>query len=154
LADFQSLNDLMLRRDKIKNAINLSNSTTMVTIGDQLMTVSQAIEYKNTIKYKMELLNRLRVQRHKVMTDFQNHKDRVQHKIDDNIRIVCGRDNKPDAALIQSVSEGIVKNEPAEIFDPLKLETVIKELELSISNFTSNVDFALSESNALTIIDI
>ena len=52
LSDFQSVNDLIARRDKIKNAIILSNCSATVLLGEKKMTVSQAIEYKKTIQYK------------------------------------------------------------------------------------------------------
>ena len=38
--------------------------------------------------------------------------------------------------------------------DPLSLETIIKQLESEIEEFESNVDYALSESNSQTFIEI
>ena len=55
ISEFQSLNDLIMRRDKIKNAIILSNCSATVLLGEKKMTVSQAIEYKKTIQYKKYL---------------------------------------------------------------------------------------------------
>lgn len=51
-SEFQSLNDLILWRDKLKNAIMKSNSLTEVELGGNKLTVNQAIEYKKTIEYK------------------------------------------------------------------------------------------------------
>ncbi len=132
-SEFQSLNDLISRRDKLKNAIMKSNSNVEVELGGNKMTVSQVIEYKKTIEY-------------------ESHKQRVQNKIDENIKVICGKDSKPDETVIKSISEGITKGDPIEIFDPLGLDKVIKEMETSIEDFTANVDYVLSESNALTTI--
>ena len=150
LADFQSINDLISRRDSIKNAIVLSNSTTIVSIAEKHMTVSQAIEFKNTIGYKELLLQKLKTQRQMVTVESELHRNRVQTKVDDNIRIICGKDVKADASSIQTITDGITKGDPIEIFDPLGIDKVIDALETEIEDFRANVDFVLSESNALT----
>ena len=41
-----------------------------------------------------------------------------------------------------------------EIFDPLGVEALINALETEIEDFSANVDFVLSESNALTQINV
>ena len=74
--------------------------------------------------------------------------------IDDNVRIICGKDGKPDANMITSISEGIAKGDPINIYDPLNVDQVIKNLEREIEDFRDNVDFALSESNAVTQITV
>jgi len=118
------------------------------------MTVSQAIEFKKTIQYKKNLLEVLKRQRQLITIDFESHKQRVQNKIDENIKIIYGKDSKPDESVIKSVSEGITKGDPVEIYDPLNLDKIIREMETSIEDFTANIDYILSESNALTIITI
>lgn len=153
-SEFQSLNDLITRRDNLKNAIMKSNSVVEVELGGVKMTVSQAIEYKKTIQYKKALLDTLKRQRQHTTVEYESHKQRVQNKIDENIKVICGKDSKPDEAVIKSVSEGITKGDPIEIFDPLCIDKVIKELETSIEDFTANVDYVLSESNALTTITV
>jgi hypothetical protein len=154
LSEYQSLNDLISRREKIKNAITLSNSKTLVTIGDKSMTVSNAIEFKATIEYKKSLLEIMKKQRQMVTIESENHKQRVQQKVDDNVKIICGKDSKPDANVIQTISDGITKGDPIEIFDPLNIDNIIKELETTIEDFSANVDYVLSESNALTSIEV
>lgn len=154
LAEYQSLTDLISRRDRLKNAIMKSNSVTEVEVGGNKMTVSQAIEYKKIIEYKQKLLQRLKYQRQQVVVDVESHKQRVQTKIDDNIKVICGKDSKPDENVIKSVSDGITKGDPIEVFDPLGLDKLIKELETEIENFKANVDYVLSESNALSVITV
>ena len=154
ISEFQSFNDLVARRDKIKNAIMLSNMTTMVEIAGKKMTVAQAIEFKTTIGYKTILLETMIKQRQQVTIETEAHKQRVQAKIDDNVRIICGKDSKPDANVIQTVSDGIAKGDPIEVFDPLNLDAVIKTMEKEIEDFSANVDYVLSEANALTKIEV
>lgn len=154
LAEYQSVNDLIKRRNAIKNAIVLSNSVTNVQVGGQTMTVAQAIEYKQTIGYKRNLLEYFKQQRQQVIVESEAHRQRVQQKIDDNVRVICGKDSKPDANTIQTISDGITKGDPIEVFDPLGLEEQIKKLENEIEEFSANVDYVLSESNALTNITV
>jgi hypothetical protein len=153
-ADFQSVTDLIKRRDQIKNAIVLSNATTMVEIAGAKMTVSQAIEFKNTIAYKAALLATLKQQRQMVIVDVDAHRQKVQNKVDENIRIICGKDAKPDAATLKMVSDGITAGDPVDVYDPLNLDKVIEGMEREIEDFRANVDFVLSESNAITLIDV
>lgn len=153
-SDFQSANDLMARRDKIKNAIVLSNATTMVDIAGTKMTVSQAIEFKNTIAYKSEMLALLKKQRQMVVVEVDAHRQRVQTKVDDNVKIICGKDGKPDASIIKTVTDGIMAGDPIDVYDPLNLDKVIKQMETEIEDFRANVDFVLSESNATTLIEV
>ena len=153
-SDFQSANDLMARRDKIKNAIVLSNATTLVEIAGTKMTVSQAIEFKNTIAYKSEMLALLKKQRQMVVVEVDAHRQRVQTKVDDNVKIICGKDGKPDAFIIKTVTDGIMAGDPIDVYDPLNLDKVIKQMETEIEDFRANVDFVLSESNATTLIEV
>lgn len=154
LSEYQSFNDLINIRDKIKNEILLSNTKTIVKINDKEMTVAQAIEYKKTVQYKLSLLESLRSQRQIVTIETEAHKNRLQNKIDENIRIICGKDAKADVNAIQSITDGLTKGDPIEIYDPLNANNLIKELEKECENFLANIDFALSESNAITQIKL
>ncbi len=149
-SEYQSLNDLITRRDRVKNAIVISNSKTEVEVAGRKMTVAQAIEFKNTIVYKRTILETMKRQRQTATIESESHRQRVQQKIDDNIRIVCGKDTKPDATTIQTITESISKSDPIDVFDPIGLDKVIKELETEIEDFSANIDYVLSESNALT----
>jgi ABC-type ATPase with predicted acetyltransferase domain len=153
-ADFQSLSDLIKRRDQIKNAIVLSNASTMVEIAGTKMTVSQAIEFKNTINYKSAMLATLKHQRQMVIIEVDAHRQKVQNKVDENVRIICGKDAKPDAGTLKMVTDGIAAGDPIDVYDPLNIDKVIESLEREIEDFRANVDFVLSESNAITQIEV
>ena len=150
----QSLMDLITRREKLKASIMKSNATTNVKIGTKEMTVSEAIEMKHTIKYKEELVNVLRRQRAQVTQEYESHKARVKQSIDSNITQICSRDVKPDPSTIQDITDMMWKNDPVEIYDPIGLDKTIDSLTAEIEDFKLNVDFALSESNSLTQIEL
>jgi len=148
-----SLNSMIQRRDLIKTLILESNLVARVTIAGREMSVAQAIEFKNTIEYKSRLLEVLKRQRKTVLAEQEAHKVRLQAKIDDNVKIICGKE-KPDASVIETVTDGITKSDPIEVFDPLNLEVLIRTMEEDVRDFRANVDYALSESNATTQITI
>ena len=154
IAKQQSLMDLIARREKLKSAIMKSNAITMVKIGSKEMTVIEAIETKTTIKYKEALLEVLKHQRLQVTKEYEAHKDKVKKAIDANITQICSRDVKPDPSTIQDLTDMMWKNDPVEIYDPIGLDKTIDALTLEIEDFKSNVDFALSENNSLTLIDV
>ncbi len=104
------------------------------------MTVSAAIEYKKVVEYKRKLLSTLEYQRRMATIESEAHRQKVQNKIDENIKIICGKDAKADVNAIQSITDGIMKGDPVEVFDPINIDKVIKDLETSIEDFTANID--------------
>jgi hypothetical protein len=150
---FEAVERMIRRRDLIKNLILESNLVARVNIDGRDMSVAAAIEFKTTIEYKSRLLEVLKKQRKTVVAEQEAHKVRLQAKIDENVKIICGKE-KPDATVIATVTEGITKSDPIEVFDPLNLDQLIRSLEDEVQTFRANVDFALSESNATTKITI
>lgn len=153
-AAYQSINDLINRREKMKAAIMNSNAVTRVKIGAKEMTVSEAIEMKHTIEYKEDILEKLREQRLAVTKEYEAHKNKVKQAIDANITQICSRDVKPDPATVQDLTDMMWKNDPVEVFDPIGMDNLVTSLTAEIEDFKLNVDFALSESNSLTQIEI
>lgn len=154
VAKLQSVNDLISQRERIKTAILNSNFVTKVKVGKKEYTVSEAIETKNSIKYKEALLRTLRDQRGRVNNDYEKHKSAVKQSIDNNITQICSRDVKPDAKTIQDLTDMMWKNDPVEIVDGIGIDAVIEELDKEIEEFNSNIDFVLSESNSITFIEV
>ncbi len=153
-AKYQSLMDLITRREKLKSAIMKSNASTMVRVANKDMTVIEAIEMKNTIQYKKNLLNVLRRQRTNVTNEFEQNKSRIKQSIDSNIAQICSRDVKPDPTTIQNLTDMMWKNDPVEIYDPISIDKTIEDLTKEIEDFELNVDFVLSESNSLNYVEI
>jgi hypothetical protein len=154
LSKQQSLMDLISRRENIKAAIIRSNVSTIVKIGSKTMSVASAIEMKQTMRYKENLLGTLRRQRQQVTQECETHKSRVKQAIDANITQICSRDVKPDPSTIQDITDMMWKNDPVDIYDPIGLDKTIDALEKEIEEFNLNVDFVLSESNSLTAVEI
>ena len=56
--------------------------------------------------------------------------------------------------VITALTDTFMKNNKADLIDPLGLEAKIKELSEELDNFETNVDWVLSESNGRTTITV
>ena len=58
------------------------------------------------------------------------------------------------ATARKDAEEYIEKSKAVELIDPCKIDSLIKGLDSEITEFENNIDYALSESNSTTKIDI
>lgn len=154
VSNLQSVHDLIAYKNRIKTAIMNSNYKTTVKIGKTECSVVDAIEMKNTIHYREELLNTLRRQREQTHREYDKHKTTVKQSIDANIAQICSRDVKPDIKTIQDLTDMMWKNDPVEIVDGIGIDNVIDTLQNEVDEFLKNIDFVLSESNSITFIEV
>lgn len=153
-ADFQALNDLINCRTKIKSAIVSSNAATKVTIGSKTMSVAEAIELKTSIATKEFLLHNLRSQYANVNSQIETQNAEASRRLDQMLEANLGKDRKVDEADYNAIAVPFMKKNEASMVDPLDVNSVIKQLEVEIDEFKMNVDFALSEVNAMTKIEV
>lgn len=151
---FQSINDLIDYRDKVQSAINRSNATTEVRIGDKTYTVAEALSRKRNIGYKKALLSQMKSQLGNVKQTVEIINSRVQDKLDGMIEKSFSGNQKSNAEEIRVFSEGYLKSNRAEVIDPMELADKIDKLEDEITEFLAEVDLVLSESNATTEIAV
>lgn len=145
----QSVRAIEERIALIKKKIAEVNSKTLVKIGSREMTIQDALIEKSTIIP----LKEARLAKYKrLLTDARNQFDAAgmenEEKIQRNIQ-----DRKDVITEIQAREE-IESTRKVEMVDPLNLAEKIKELEDEITDFKGNVDFALSEKNSTTYIQI
>lgn len=149
--------DLIKRRDAIKRAVVLSNAITKVSINNVEYTVAEAIEMKNHgMKNYKSLLNTMlkRFGNAQATIDRENGRE-LEERADNYIVAMYGsKENKTNADEIAKVKAEFIKNNQYELIDPLNIEQKTNELSEYISNFETEVDSALSVSNALTEIEV
>jgi len=157
-AAFQSINDLIERRAKIKSAIMQSNAVTTVEIAGKTYTVAEAISTKEYISDKKDLLQKLQLQKANTSTMVTNYNNDRQRKIDNLIERSLGRDitgkQNGDNSDIKTITEMYTKKNYIELLDPIKVDDKIKALEEEIENFQHQVDYKLSYINAITKITV
>nr|QBK85898.1 MAG: hypothetical protein LCMAC101_04930 [Marseillevirus LCMAC101] len=154
-ANWQAINDLLNRYNNIKFAIIRSNAITRVQVSGMDLTVAEVIVMKECMIQKKTLLQSLRHQRDKTTRGVEQHEREVQKQLDRLLEGLCkGHDGNKDQKQITDVSETYRKNNRCEVVDPINLDKEIEALDRFIDSFNGEVDFVLSESNALTKIDL
>lgn len=154
LEEKQSIEALIARRATIKAAIMKSNATTKVTIGGVEMLVIDAIEMKETIKYKQSFLQQLKQQQQSTKYTISSTNENVNARLDKLLEANFGKDSKTKSEEMEAIAKPFLERNEAKLEDPLNLDSLIESLSEEILAFTSNVDYVLSESNALTQIEI
>ena len=154
---YQSVRTLINRRNAIKRAVTRSNANTMVNINGQEFTVAEAIDMKGKgIEYLSSLYDILSSQlaKAKRKADGENG-DMLSARADDYVKsLYAGADLKNMADEISKVRDTFITAQTIEIVDPIHAEETCKNLRDYIDSFMSEVDSALSVSNALTTVEV
>lgn len=154
-AQLQSVEDLQKRIHLIKTKIQQSNAITMVKIGTQEMTVLEAIIKKSLIENQKSLLARLKKQLILANDNFEAATVSNENKISKQLEDATKNSTvKLDLEVEKQIKASVESLYPIKMIDPCKLSDKVKALEDEIEEFEANVDFALSESNALTQIEV
>lgn len=153
----QSILSLESRIDEIKYKIDQSNLVTKITIGSKEMTIQEALVLKNSIDLKKDRLSKMKRLYSSARLSFdeaiEENRKRVEKMVADNTAS-SGSSGKVDPDLEKKAVEQVECLYGVKFVDPLNLETMIKQLESEIVEFESNVDYALSESNSQTFIEV
>ena len=152
-ANWTSVNDLISRYEKMKFAILQSNSSTIVKIGGREYTVAEAIAMKDCIQYRKNLLDKVKRDRTYVLNTVAQHQNIIQNKLDTLLQTNF-KERLTSEADIKNIQEAYMKTNEIKIVDPLKLDSLIPKLESEYDDFMTNVNFTLSESNAITTIAV
>tara|TARA_R100000656_G_scaffold90789_2_gene66025 strand:- start:424 stop:1038 length:615 start_codon:yes stop_codon:yes gene_type:complete len=152
--NLQSVKDLIAQRNSIKAAVVKSNAVTSVIIANKAMTVAEAIERKSGIRFEQALLENLRRQHGLTIQHVDRTNKEVQTRLDALVTQAVGKDRKVDEAEIEAIAKPFRSQNEATLVNPNGLETQIKALQDEIDAFLLEVDYALSEVNATTQIEV
>ncbi|MEE7988254.1 hypothetical protein V3Q41_20595, partial [Clostridioides difficile] len=111
-------------------------------------TVLEAIKRKNSIELDKSLLRQMVSNYDCMMSEVNRRNEEVQKNTD---RMFEEKEKSKDGAELISFYK---KQQEWSLVDPLKVREKIEKLRDEIEEFEKEVDFALSTSNALTIIDV
>jgi hypothetical protein len=155
-AEFQSIQDLINRRNKIKNAIILSNATTKVKIGDNIMSVAEVIERKQSLGYYKSLFEKLKVNRESVKSHVERNNQQVEADLQKILELNFGKSStgKTNSDDIENISKAYRDSNKTEMLDPINIDQKIKDIEKIIDEFDRESNFVLSEANAMTKISV
>lgn len=154
-ANFQSVNDLIERKNKIKSAIVNANGITQVEINGEKMTIADAINFKQVIDFKKKLIATLEQKHRNAKAIAEKNNKQVEDNAlrlaeaalqKDNVKI-----NDGDAVAI---TEPYLTKNQFHLVDPLKIDELVEKLQIEVNDFETEVDAVLSEINAVTLIEI
>jgi hypothetical protein len=156
-AKFQSVVDLIERKNKIKSAIVTANGVTQVKISGVKMTIADAINFKSVVVFKKNLIATLIKKHNAVKSKFTVENEKVNNVALENAKIMIGKQGddrvKPTDEDVKNIVEPFVKRNEFHLIDPLKVEELTEKLQNEVNNFEVEVDAVLSEINAITIIE-
>lgn len=155
-ASYNKASDLIRRREAIKRAVVLSNAKTIVKIGGKEYTVAEAIEMNNHgIDLKLQLKNAMKKQYDSAMTTIISKNSVVDDKATEYVVGLFGqKESKTANEEYEKARKSYIEANTMELIDPVNILEKIEALEVEIANFTTEVDSALSVSNALTEITV
>jgi len=154
---FQSVKTIINRRNAIKRAVTRSNAVTMVEIGNASYTVAEAIDMKSKgVEYLDKLASKLENQYATASrrADMENG-DRLDNRADEYVKTMYGgTDLKNAGEDIRKVRETFIASQTVEVIDPINAAEEARKIRDEIDAFLSDVDSALSVSNALTTVEV
>ena len=158
-SNYQKVDDLIKRRIAMKRAVVMSNATTKVKVGDAECYVAEAIEMKNHGMDGKKALRAELTRQYNYATytlnenSGKNLEDKAEQYILSVLRAQGETTEKVDDKQIQALRESYIENNTFEMLDPIGIASVIEKLDKEITEFETEIDAALSVSNALTVIE-
>ena len=146
---------LMARHKEILFAIAASNSTTKVTICGKEMTVTEAIQLKKYMEEPRKVHRKMRNDNMMAVNKVAMENDTVMERA-----AKFAKDNTGDKSTVAKpeqltgLIDVFVKANEFSLIDPLSAQALLATFEDEILAFESEVDAKLSESNALTMIEV
>lgn len=152
-ADYQKVMDLIRRRDALKRAVVNSNAVTKVLIAGVEYTVAEAIDKKNHGTQFLSMMARRLAHAYntvKMVVDRENG-TRLEDRADVFVKSLIGNtDTKGMTEEIKARREDFIAAQTLDVIDPIGAVKEMERLEEEVSSFLTNVDAALSVSNAIT----
>lgn len=154
-SNYDSILALMERKVKIKSAIVKSNAETQVTVNDRVMTVADAIAYKGLMLIKRKFVQTLMSKHRNVVAGVNKNQETVKLNLQKLLEVNLGKESiRVNEGDVEAISKPYMTRHEVYLIDPLKLADKIDMLNKEISDFEAEVDAVLSESNAVTFIEI
>lgn len=152
IADYQSILDLVNRRNRIKSAMILSNANTKVMLGENEITVAEVIERKQNVQYWKSLYEKLRMNRESITSMVERNNQQMETELHRILELNFGKTSstKTNSDDIENISKAYRESNKSEIVDPINIDQKMKDLEKLVDEYEREANFVLSESNATT----
>lgn len=151
---YDKVTSLIAYRNRLKAFVVASNAQTNVQIGTVTMTVAEAIERKQSIQFEKDVVEKLRRQYQRAITQVTEANEALPEKLETYLVNILGNKDKQSPDEVQLHTETFMKRNEFELVDPMNIKNIIDTLTAQIEEFESEVDAVLSESNATTFIEL
>ena len=152
---FDRISRLFAVREEIKAAIVDSNAIVSVKIGGRLMSVAEAIELKRSVGFYVSLLATMKTAKTMAERAIEAENARIESLIQTQLQTLYGNEKgKVSADMYSQVADPIKASQSPVLIDPRNIGAEIKRVEEFIESVQTELDFALSESNARTMINV
>lgn len=153
--NLDSVKALIERRKKIKAAIIASNAVTKVMIAGREMTVAEAIDRRDTgIDFDKALLHSMKTQLKNLNVEIARKEQDLEQKAEQYITNMFDKKDQYEQSEIDAARAKYIANAEPKLIDPSNIRQEIESLEKDIEDFELEVDFSLSESNTVTMIQV
>jgi hypothetical protein len=152
--NLQSIQALMDRRRQIKKTIVESNATTTVEVAGVKITVSDAIERKNFIEIEKRLLRKMATDYGFSHNRVEKNNEDAEKRLDNQLVSMISKDGKTDLEAVEGFKKLFWASEATVLIDPIGASSKVEAMGKEIEDFEDEVDVALSEINARTMITI
>ena len=154
---YDKITALINRNNAIKKAVTKANAETYVKIGDEQMTIAEAIYMKQTgIELMRQLLMVMTSQYTKARTTIErNNGDALTQNCEAYIVKLFGAgDNKSVSADIEAAKAKYIEENTVDLIEGIDTAKAIETLKNKIDTFEAEVDAAITVANATTTIEI
>lgn len=154
---YKSIRTLINRRNAIKRAVVKSNAVTTVEIDGVTYTVAEAIDMKSSGINNLGMLRARLEQQWRQMSSLveRENGDKLENRADEYVKSLYGTSEMKNMSdEIRKTRETFVESQKSDLIDPLDTQEVLDSLRAEIDGFMSEVDSALSVSNALTTVEV
>ncbi|QXO10182.1 hypothetical protein pEaSNUABM37_00221 [Erwinia phage pEa_SNUABM_37] len=153
-AAWQRLSDITTVRDDIRAKLVKSNAETTIKVGDVSMTIVAALDFRNSLPERKALLDRMKANWNSTNAAYTQSFNQHEAELTRTRNEALNTNKKVDADFEKNFIAPINLRSRPDILDPMNIKGLIAALEKEISDFELNIDYALSESNAITKITI
>ena len=153
---FQSVLDLIKRRQTLKSAIILSNASTKVKLNNQDMTIAEVIECKQLVGFYKALLTKLQQNRSSVVSQVERNNQQMEADLQKLLEMNFGKssNSKTNADDIENISKTYRDQNKSEMLDCVNIDSKIVYISELIEQYEKEANFILAESNAITKIKV
>lgn len=153
-ASWQRLADITTVRDAIRAKLVVSNAETMITVGKVEMSIVAALDFRNSLPERKALLERLKTNWNSTNAAYTQAFNQHEAELARTRNEALNSGKKIDPDFEKNFIAPINLKSRPDILDPIDIKATIAALEKEITDFELNIDYALSESNAITKITI